>query len=270
MRERHRRIAYEFIGSMGGEFAEWLWGCETDPESEKNLEDFSRHLAHGSGVVAINHINLWDGPLISVWLVNRLGGHGGNLKIIGGPGAKKHFDVKRNPVQGLFLKIGRPLGLEFFPVVQITDLRSYPRETRRAMLEEYRSRMRTILEQSGGVVMIAPEGTRSDNGQLQRGMGGVTDLANYSGETEIKFLPIGIVPKGEFNSGMRLGKIRLVVGEQFSTDELTRAGIPDRLDKIFRKKGVPPANHSDLVMLRIASTLPKEMRGVYGEYFDHE
>ncbi len=106
---------------------------------------------------------------------------------------------------------------------------------------------------AGGVLGIAPEGTRSRAGVLQRGRSGTAYLASRTGAP---ILPIGISGQEKaFRSLLRLRRptIRVVVGEPF-----TLPGTPNRV------KGDQLDAYTEQIMRRLAELLPPEYRGVYG------
>ncbi|NOZ29739.1 MAG: 1-acyl-sn-glycerol-3-phosphate acyltransferase [Chloroflexi bacterium] len=107
---------------------------------------------------------------------------------------------------------------------------------------------------AGGVLGIAPEGTRSRTGKLQRGKGGAAYLASRTGAP---ILPIGLSGQEKaFRTllcRLRRPTIRVVVGEPF-----TLPGTPNRA------KGDELDAYTDMIMRRLAALLPPEYRGVYG------
>lgn len=104
----------------------------------------------------------------------------------------------------------------------------------------------------GKVLGIAPEGTRSKTGGLQRGRGGAAYLASRTGVTLLPLVAFG-QEKAE-RSWLRLRRplIKVVIGEPF-----TLPGTPNRA------KGEEMDRYTDEIMQRIAALLPPEYRGVY-------
>jgi 1-acyl-sn-glycerol-3-phosphate acyltransferase len=107
---------------------------------------------------------------------------------------------------------------------------------------------------AGGVLGIAPEGTRSRTGKLQRGRGGAAYLAARTGAL---ILPIGITGQEKALRTLllrfRRPTIRVAVGEPF-----TLPGTPNQA------KGELLNAYTDQIMRRLAELLPPEYRGVYG------
>jgi 1-acyl-sn-glycerol-3-phosphate acyltransferase len=109
----------------------------------------------------------------------------------------------------------------------------------------------------GGILAIAPEGTRSPNATLLPGKPGVAFLAAKSGATVI---PVGVTgsedgPVKAAYSKLRRPVVRIRVGEPFKLPEIPKDGR----DEYFQEQ-------TDNIMLRIAALLPKEYRGVYADH----
>jgi 1-acyl-sn-glycerol-3-phosphate acyltransferase len=118
------------------------------------------------------------------------------------------------------------------------------------------SAMRKALEAlaSRRILIIAPEGTRSGHGQLQRGHGGIVQLALRSGAP--------IVPVAHFG------------GEHFwrNIKSFRRTRFAFRVGESFMLKapaaGVTKSSRgemTDQIMNRLAILLPPSYRGVYSE-----
>jgi 1-acyl-sn-glycerol-3-phosphate acyltransferase len=106
----------------------------------------------------------------------------------------------------------------------------------------------------GQIVMIAPEGTRSHDGRLQRGLPGVVLLAMRSGAP---LLPMAHYGGEKFRANLR--KLRrtdfhIVVGEPFLLSPGDR-----HVNREFRQE------LADALMYRIAALLPAAYQGVYSE-----
>ncbi|MCS7220545.1 MAG: lysophospholipid acyltransferase family protein [Anaerolineae bacterium] len=105
---------------------------------------------------------------------------------------------------------------------------------------------------AGGVLGIAPEGTRSRTGVMQRGRGGAAYLASRTGAT---ILPIGISGQEKaFRTLFQLRRplIRVVVGEPFVLPGTPNHARGEELDR-----------YTEQIMRRLAELLPPEYRGVY-------
>jgi 1-acyl-sn-glycerol-3-phosphate acyltransferase len=104
-----------------------------------------------------------------------------------------------------------------------------------------------------GVAMgIAPEGTRSSNGQLQPGKPGVILLAQ---KTAAPIVPVGIAGTETFFSDLRhlrRPKVRLTFGPAYYPPPLDRNNRDESLKQM-----------TDEVMARIAALLPEKYWGYY-------
>jgi|YNPNPStandDraft_1061719.scaffolds.fasta_scaffold38931_2 1-acyl-sn-glycerol-3-phosphate acyltransferase len=106
---------------------------------------------------------------------------------------------------------------------------------------------------AGGVLGVAPEGTRSKTGALQPARGGAAYLAARTGAT---LLPIGIAGQEKaFRTLFRLRRpvIYVKVGAPF-----TLPGTPNQA------KGEQLDAYTEMIMQTLADLLPPSYRGVYG------
>lgn len=109
----------------------------------------------------------------------------------------------------------------------------------------------------GGVMVVAPEGTRSKSGALQEGRDGASFIAARSGLT---IMPGGLVgtQDGEVVARLRKFKrleIELRIGPAFILPPLEGR---DRAEQLKA--------YTDEMMCRIAVLLPPEMRGLYADH----
>lgn len=178
--------------------------------------------AKGPLIVVMNHINFLEVPLIYALLYPR-------------PAVGL---VKRETWKNPLLRALANLW-EAIPIDRAgTDLSAM----RRAL---------AVLE-AGGILLVAPEGTRSVHGRLQKGHGGVIQLAVRSGAP---IMPV--VHWGGESFWVKIKKARRTavhfkVGEAF-----TIAFGSASLSRTSREKAI------DEVMRRIAALLPEGYRGVY-------
>jgi 1-acyl-sn-glycerol-3-phosphate acyltransferase len=105
-----------------------------------------------------------------------------------------------------------------------------------------------------GILGLAPEGTRSRSGTMQRGKPGIAYLAI---KADVPILPIGISGQTKIVAEWkRLRRPYVVV----------RIGEPFKLDPVAgRQKGEQLQARSDQVMLRIATLVHEDLRGVYAD-----
>jgi 1-acyl-sn-glycerol-3-phosphate acyltransferase len=107
--------------------------------------------------------------------------------------------------------------------------------------------------QAGGVLLMAPEGTRSPTYSLQRGKEGMALIAARTGAP---IIPVGITgteDAGHYWRRLRRVPIRIVIGQPFRLDP----GDQQIRRPLLRAM-------TDEAMYQLAATLPPEYRGIYG------
>ncbi len=110
------------------------------------------------------------------------------------------------------------------------------------------------LLEAGRIVIIAPEGTRSGHGRLQKAHPGVTLLALRSGAPLLPLVFYGGERFGDNLRRLRRTDFHIVVGEPFYLDA---GGV--RTTRQVRQQMV------DEVMYQLAALLPPAYRGVYAD-----
>ena len=119
--------------------------------------------------------------------------------------------------------------------------------------------MREVMKRlnNGGVLVIAPEGTRSPTGSLQTGRSGAAYLAAKTG---IPVLPVGAVGTEDAHLIANLKRFR-------------RATVTVRVGDLYSLAPLPKEDrngtiqdYTDEIMCRIAILLPEERRGVYANH----
>ncbi len=122
----------------------------------------------------------------------------------------------------------------------------------KADVEAMRRGLAALAE--GQIVAVAPEGTRSGNGRLQRGQPGVVTLALHS---RAPLLPMAYYGNELFQHNLRRlrrTEFNISVGKPFRLELGSR-----RLTRELRQE------ITDQIMYRIASLLPPQYRGVYAD-----
>jgi 1-acyl-sn-glycerol-3-phosphate acyltransferase len=133
----------------------------------------------------------------------------------------------------------------------------HPVDRGTADVEAYR--LATRILDSGYVLIIFPEGTRSPDGALQEAKDGLATLALRSGAV---IVPIGINgtdrvwPRGRYPLAIPRHRITMRVGEPFRVADLVPAGMDRRAAK---------AAATTAIMGRIAELLEPRHRGVYAD-----
>jgi 1-acyl-sn-glycerol-3-phosphate acyltransferase len=119
-------------------------------------------------------------------------------------------------------------------------------------LREIMARMK-----KGGLMVIAPEGTRSKTETLQEGKMGVAFLASKS---RFPVIPVSLIGTGDRTvlanlKRFRRSKIKAIAGEPLTVEIPKGRG---------REQAMREA--TDEIMCRIAANLPEEYRGFYKNY----
>ena len=107
---------------------------------------------------------------------------------------------------------------------------------------------------AGGVLGMAPEGTRSKTGGLQRGRSGAAYLAYHSG---VRLLPAATTGQEHVVSSLlhlRRARVRVVLGPLFEPPPVSGKVTTAHLDSFTEE-----------IMHHLAALLPPEYRGVYAD-----
>ncbi|MCI0345092.1 MAG: (d)CMP kinase [Chloroflexi bacterium] len=188
----------------------------------------------GPVILAANHASAGDPVFVGAFLTAKLG------RRLNWLGKRELFDV---PVLSWLARHGGVHAVE----------------RGAADVEAFRIAAR-ILE-AGHVLAIFPEGTRSPDGRLQRGMDGVSLLAIRTGAV---IVPIGVGnsdvfwPKGRLLPKPR-GHVTVRIGTPFLLHEALGLANPKDARRI------PKEQATTAIMTRIAALLPERQRGVYAE-----
>lgn len=114
-----------------------------------------------------------------------------------------------------------------------------------------------VRMQKGGLMVIAPEGTRSKTEALQQGKMGAAFLASKSGYPVLPVALTGTEDRGvvENLKKFRRSKIKIVIGKPFTIEIPKGKGREEALRQT-----------TDEIMCQIAAMLPEKYRGVYKDY----
>jgi len=177
-------------------------------------------------VVAMNHVSIYDPPLIAAFWPEV-------LEIIGAA------DVFEKPGQGEILKL--------YGVIPV-----HRGEYDRALLKRVVSIIKT-----GYPFLIAPEGGRSHVPAMRRALPGIAYIVE---ETSVPVVPVGLVGTTEdFWQRAKRGekpRLEIRIGVPVSLPPITEKGAARREAR---------QRNADLVMQHLAGLLPEEYRGVYAE-----
>lgn len=105
--------------------------------------------------------------------------------------------------------------------------------------------------QAGGMLAVAPEGTRSRQGVLQRGKPGVAYLAVRTNALIVPVAFWGVEKLSEWKR-LRRPTCHMVIGEPFHLPQVEGRITTERLQEM-----------ADAVMIRIGQMLPESYRGLY-------
>ncbi len=134
----------------------------------------------------------------------------------------------------------------------LSSLGAFPVHRGRLDRKAIRQSERVLAE--GRALVMFPEATRSPNAQLQRALPGSALIASRQA---VLVLPVGISGTEKLKKSgwlFRRPRITVNIGQPFS---LPKAGSKLTRDEL--------AEHTELIMRRIAELLPPQYRGVYGE-----
>ncbi len=179
---------------------------------------------HGPLIIVANHVNFLDVPLLFTHLMPR-------------------------PVTG-FAKVetwDNPLIGALFTINDAIPIRRGE-----ADVTAFRRGLEVLRD--GGILAVAPEGTRSGDGRLRRGKPGAVVLALRSGAP---ILPIAYYGGEKFHSNLKRLKrtdFHIVVGPMFCLDP---RGV--QITREVRQQ------MTDEIMYQIAALLPPEYRGEYAD-----
>jgi 1-acyl-sn-glycerol-3-phosphate acyltransferase len=108
--------------------------------------------------------------------------------------------------------------------------------------------------QANGVILMAPEGTRSPTRQLRPGKNGAVMVALHSKATVVPIGLSGTPSLGTYWRKFKRAPVRLSVGQPFRLKSFAPGGPAHRAEI---------AAITQEVMVRLAMQLPPELRGVY-------
>jgi 1-acyl-sn-glycerol-3-phosphate acyltransferase len=179
-----------------------------------------------SYVVAMNHISIFDPPLIAAFWPEV-------LEIVGAA------DVFGKPGQGQLLKL--------YGVIPV-----HRGEYDRALMQ----RVITAIN-AGYPLLIAPEGGRSHVTAMRRALPGIAYIIE---RTEVPVVPAGLVgTTDDFWQRAKRGErpqLEVRIGAPFRLPPITEKGVARRDAR---------QRNADLVMRYVAGLLPEEYRGVYAD-----
>jgi 1-acyl-sn-glycerol-3-phosphate acyltransferase len=192
--------------------------CNVDDRELVNVPD------HGPLIIACNHINFIEVPLVFTHLQPR--------RVT----AFAKAETWDNPLMGYLFNLWGAIPLK------------------RGEVDTNAFRMGLNVLAEGKILAITPEGTRSGNGQLRRGLPGIVMIAQRS---KVPILPMIYYGSEKLRSNINSLKrtdFHIRVGKEF------KLLFPEgRIDRELRGKMV------DEIMYQLAKLLPAEYRGYYSD-----
>ncbi len=176
----------------------------------------------GGMIIAMNHVNWLDIPMIATMLPFSY-----RLSWMG------KAELFAHPVADWWLR-----------QMQVIPIRRGKRDV---------AAMDTVIAalRAGAVLLIFPEGTRSQSGVLQTGRGGVVRMAMLAG---VPIVPVAITGSEHGPKGTLLRRqVVITIGEPYGIPATPNGKIPPALMD----------QRTNELMLRIAALLPEERWGVY-------
>jgi len=189
-----------------------------------DARDMAKLPARGPLIIVTNHINFLEVPLLYAYTYPR--------NIIGL--VKK--ETWENPLLGFLA----------------TSWEAVPIDRNASDIGALKASLDVLA--AGGILAVAPEGTRSGDGRLGRGHAGVVQLAVRSGAAVVPVVHFGGESFWTNLGRLRRTRVTFRVGEAFRLD--APEGGFTRTSR---------AEASDELMRRIARLLPPRYRGVYSE-----
>jgi 1-acyl-sn-glycerol-3-phosphate acyltransferase len=192
--------------------------CNVDDSQLKSVPE------HGPLIIASNHINFMEVPLLYTHLQPRR---------VTGFAKAETWD---NPAMALLFDLWGAI----------------PIQRGEADTSAFRRALEAL--KAGKILAIAPEGTRSKDGQLQRGLPGIVMLAHHSDAPILPVVYYGGERLQDNLKGLKRTDFHIRVGRVF------KLAFPEgKMDHATRTKMI------EEIMYQIASLLPPEYRGYYAD-----
>lgn len=228
------------IGKTTGEA--FLRSVRVELINPDNLKVAKEHLKNGSLIVYFNHFARFDTVVYGKIIRENLT----SLDNVASWVAMKYLDCSRNRIISTLLQSWeKAYGVTLLPIVQTNDKESYPNPNKTNM--NSLNQAIAYLALPGHVLAVAPEGTRSDTGQLLKAEPGFGTLIKRG-------VNVHALPLAGIHSRVQplVTKTTVIVGKPFSYGEIKA-----------EQEQNPDQSISDLAMRRIAALLPEENRGYY-------
>lgn len=242
--------------SLRTRLGERLWGKtkernglpELSAESAANIAEANSLLENHCLVVYANHMSIRDAEIAVTLALSKLS----NAKRFLVPAGMRHYDLGRDMKNGILLRALRILNVHVIPVVQKSDLESYPEAKRAQLLLNLKTRTERLFAKKGSVYGITPEGTRNkETGQLQQANTGIAQLEKYAPKDRpLIYVPVAIILNKFSNQP------EVVVGEPQT--------LAQTIDSSHKKVDLSSLQQvADMHMYRLSTLMQEHMRGYY-------
>jgi 1-acyl-sn-glycerol-3-phosphate acyltransferase len=192
--------------------------CDVDDGQLINVPD------RGPLIIACNHINFMEVPLVFTHLQPR--------KVT----AFAKAETWDNPLMGYLFNLWGAIPIQ------------------RGEVDTIAFRMALEALEDGKILAITPEGTRSGNGQMGRGLPGIVMLAHRSNVPILPMVYYGSEKLRNNISRLKRTDFHIRVGKVFKL-----SFTEGRVDREIRRK------MADEIMYQLALLLPTEYRGYYSD-----
>lgn len=226
-----RTLAPSFAQGEGGRktLAYWVvtWTIKILTRILCRVDDgqLARVPEQGPFIIVVNHVNFLEGPVLYTRLLPR-------------------------PMTG-FVK-SENLDHPFFGPLLFTLWRGIPLRRGEGDTTAFRQAIQVLKE--GYFLAVAPEGTRSGHGRLQKGHPGIALLALRSGAPVLPIVVHGGETFWDNFSRLRRTDFHIVVGQPFHLDA-----------RGTKATGQVRQQMTDEIMYQMAALLPPAYRGVYSD-----
>lgn len=253
------------------------------PEDLWNLEKARQFLKRGSLLIIFNHPTVLD-PRFIVSLVDRLRRDFTSQSPAAVLAAKKFAEGEMGKLGEIHTQIASAHSVGVMYVEQVSRLKSLKAEELKEARADNLTTLRGAYEfleisEPGAILFLAPEGTRSINKKMGRGLkdvgkmilgvhretGGLVECLPVAIEAEnfpAEVEQLGLVKQLEVGRWLAGQNLRLHVGELVGVEELEQDVSIYRIYQTGKEK----FNLTDAMMLRLGSLLPEDYWGYYGRF----
>lgn len=257
-------------------------GYRIEVEDNQNILSSLEQQNHLPLLIYFNHVAL-DDPLVIFHLLHRHLPERNYILPVSETYLKK--EAKKLPIYNIGVNVGKLLGFTMPPIIQPYRLRDkkLSEEDKNALTDRSLHLSREFIElvnsemkfQKHPVIIIAPEGHRSEDGSLQpseRGLGHIVKymLKQQKAENILNglVLPIGLQYEENFTrdrnwNPLKRPKVRVAIGSLMTLEEIKAGslGLAGRRNL----KADDSFLYTHFLMLKLSELLPRNMKGVYAE-----